>query len=848
MLPLRLRIKNFLAYRSPELLNFDGIHLACLTGSNGAGKSSLLDAITWALWGKARARRDEELVHLGQQEMFVELDFQQDGLTYQVIRRRARGRNVGMLDVYALMPDGERISHTQPSIRATQDYINHLLKLDYETFVHSAFLQQGKADAFTTKTPRERKQILSDILGLARWEGYEEAVKEVLKKIEQDIEGDQRRIEEYELELKQEPVLQAAVVDAERQQKEAEAALHDAEVLLKQVEHAPGEMRNAQRNRAEIEQRLRNFEGDLKAAAEEIARQERKVENYERIIAMQDEIQAGYAALEEARSTNQSLADKMMELREIEQARNETERQLEAVRAELRAEIGGFEATIIQLNKTLQAAQPEALENLRIEIAALENLDAERNGLQEEIAGLQTEKSGLEGANGQLRLAMDELKDRITRLESASGAVCPVCGQPLDNESRIALLEQLRGQGKERGDLWRANGIRVKEIGDLTKQRENLIVEMRVRLQRLSEMQKREGELKSGVQKARDAELQLDEVRAQLAAAQDTLDGEAFASDLRAQIALLNETGSALGYDSERHSAARQGLETFREFENRQKELEIALEALPDARGALDGAVARRERLMQVQDEEAANLDKVKVEIARLEVLVREEQTRREEVNRQRMAERTAFRKLADAQQALKALEDGRARKDALELRLAQQRVERAKYEELRLAFGKNGIPAMIIETAIPELESGANRLLNRMTDGRMSLMLTTQREKVTGGVAETLDIQIADELGTRAYEMFSGGEAFRINFALRVALSQMLARRAGAQLRTLFIDEGFGTQDEEGRNKLVEAITAIQEDFDLILVITHIDDLRDSFPVHVQIEKMGDGSHISVR
>ena len=174
---------------------------------------------------------------------------------------------------------------------------------------------------------------------------------------------------------------------------------------------------------------------------------------------------------------------------------------------------------------------------------------------------------------------------------------------------------------------------------------------------------------------------------------------------------------------------------------------------------------------------------------------------------------------------------------------------KRALYDELKLAFGKNGIPAMIIETAIPELEAGANRLLNRMTDGRMSLMLTTQREKITGGVAETLDIQIADELGTRAYEMFSGGEAFRIDFALRVALSQMLARRAGAQLRTLFIDEGFGTQDEEGRNKLVEAITAIQDDFDLILVITHIEELRDSFPVHVLIEKMEtSGSRISVR
>ncbi|MDX2139936.1 MAG: SbcC/MukB-like Walker B domain-containing protein, partial [Chloroflexota bacterium] len=122
------------------------------------------------------------------------------------------------------------------------------------------------------------------------------------------------------------------------------------------------------------------------------------------------------------------------------------------------------------------------------------------------------------------------------------------------------------------------------------------------------------------------------------------------------------------------------------------------------------------------------------------------------------------------------------------------------------------------------------------------------QREKITGGVAETLDIHISDEIGTRSYELYSGGEAFRINFALRVALSQLLSRRAGAQLRTLFIDEGFGTQDEDGRNKLVEAITAIQDDFHMILVVTHIDDLRDSFPVHLVVNKTSDGSYVSLR
>ena len=165
---------------------------------------------------------------------------------------------------------------------------------------------------------------------------------------------------------------------------------------------------------------------------------------------------------------------------------------------------------------------------------------------------------------------------------------------------------------------------------------------------------------------------------------------------------------------------------------------------------------------------------------------------------------------------------------------------------ELRIAFGRNGVPGLIIETAIPELEEEANDLLERMTDGRMRIGFNTQRETLAGDAVETLDITIADNLGTRDYEMYSGGEAFRINFAIRIALSKLLARRAGAQLRTLFIDEGFGSQDAEGRTKLVHAINKIQSDFDLILVITHIDELRDSFPVHLLVEKTADGSRVT--
>jgi exonuclease SbcC len=111
----------------------------------------------------------------------------------------------------------------------------------------------------------------------------------------------------------------------------------------------------------------------------------------------------------------------------------------------------------------------------------------------------------------------------------------------------------------------------------------------------------------------------------------------------------------------------------------------------------------------------------------------------------------------------------------------------------------------------------------------------------------ETLDIKIGDELGTRSYEMFSGGEAFRIDFALRIALSRLLARRAGAPLPTLIIDEGFGTQDTAGLERLKEAISSIQDDFEKILVITHIEDLKESFPVRIEVTKTATGSKIGL-
>jgi len=173
---------------------------------------------------------------------------------------------------------------------------------------------------------------------------------------------------------------------------------------------------------------------------------------------------------------------------------------------------------------------------------------------------------------------------------------------------------------------------------------------------------------------------------------------------------------------------------------------------------------------------------------------------------------------------------------------------QRELFTHLSKAFGPEGIPAIIIEETLPELQDRANDLLSRLTDGRMSIRLETIKNMKSGGSKSTLDIIINDELAQpRPYETFSGGEAFRIDFALRIALSQLLAERAGVRIRTLVIDEGFGTQDQQGIQQMIEAIEAIRQDFEKIIIITHLDELKNAFPVRIEVRKEPDGSRYEV-
>ena len=167
MIPLQLRLHNFMCYRDPEPLDFRGIQLACLAGPNGHGKSALLDAMTWALWGKARdgKRSSDELIHLGETDMEVEFEFALDSQRYRVIRKRtSRGRGHTVLELQVF--DDDRLHPlTEPTMRETQDRINRLLRMDYETFINSAFLLQGRADECVLGRTRVERHQCRAVLG-----------------------------------------------------------------------------------------------------------------------------------------------------------------------------------------------------------------------------------------------------------------------------------------------------------------------------------------------------------------------------------------------------------------------------------------------------------------------------------------------------------------------------------------------------------------------------------------------------------------------------------------------------------------------------------------------------------
>ena len=835
-----------MCYRQAAL-DFAGIRVACLAGENGAGKSALLDAITWALWGRARAKRDDELIHLGEDEMAVEFAFELGEQTYRVLRQRKAGKRGSTLLDLQVQDDGRWHSLAESGVRATQARIERLLRLDYETFVNSAFLRQGRADEFTVKTPAERKRVLGDILGLDRWTVYEERAKERLRAVQNEAEVIELRLQEIEAELARRPEYEEDLQAAQAAVTELSTAFQEAQAAYHLIEAARAELRHVEAQVVELSERIAQAEQELGALAKERADREQRLAEYEDLLAQADEVEAGYLAYQRAVEQERELGAKLRQSVQLHERRVAYEAQLSEARYQLEAE----REIVVRRVAELEGRLPdESLlserEDVQAQLAHLAQLLDSREAARGDLGRIAEEQAELRARNEALRVEMDTFKERLALLEQAQ-AECPLCEQPLTDEHRLRLLDQFQAGGQVRGDAYRANQARVHDLAEQARALEGQIAESAQLLRDLPALQRQEAALAERVEQGRQAAEALEAAREELSEAIGRLAAEDYAPQVRTELAQVLAQAAELGYDAEAHEAARRAVAEGQVFAERRAHLSVAQAGVGEEQAALqrlDEAGQRvRERVAtgQAQREELARkADELREQLRNAPAI-------EAELQRVRGEEAAARQRLGAAQQRLQAcqaLERQRAEKFKRRDELA---AIKSIYEELRTAFGIRGVPAMIIEAAVPEIEAEANRLLARMTGGRMHLRFDTQRETQAGEVRETLEIKIADELGTREYSLYSGGEAFRINFAVRIALSKILARRAGAQLQTLVIDEGFGTQDAQGRERLVEAINAVQDDFARVLVITHIDELRDAFPTRIEVTKTPDGSMVEV-
>lgn len=838
----------------PTVLDLTGIHLASLTGDNGNGKSALLDAMTYALWGKTRASGaqssgEDDLVRLGADDMEAIIEFQIGESTYRAGRKRNRRTRTGDWQLHILDESGTWQPAGGASMAETGRHLTRLLQMEYETFLNSAYIQQGRADEFTRQKPNDRKRILGDILGLGRYERLEEMARERRTESDlalRDIEGELRHLEARAAEAA--PVQERLNV-CERDTTDATLRRDACTVQHQRLATRLSEIETRERQVREMELLRREQIDALTQIDGQIARTTANLDRSVEFIAQAATVRSDVSLLDEMRRSIELLEPALQKLAAAREQRAALQSKVDHTRQALLREIDQVEAELRRIGdvESRIAETDGRLEDIARQLSRFSHAASERQKIYSALTRATDTFTEMAAQSRGFKHDINEVEEVIELLSEPKPA-CPVCSSDLSGGRQQAVLVKQRGLLEQLklslAKMNRAGAATKRERDSLQSQLDTLDDQIRsestLRARRAELLTIRE-RLVAQLGSRDDASQELESLRCRV-------DAGDYALDERRNLGEVEEEITRSGEDAKAHAAATAILRelTGRQVEKRLAELEQAertqvadrreLERLCRDRDAQSVRLeSHREKFLLAQSE-IAGIEEVRIAVQEATARLNQASSARElslgQVERLRQI----------LEDCLKAAEQVAKRQTERE-RLAK---DKQAYTDLAAAFSKRGVQAHIIDNALPDIEDEANRLLAKLTDNALQIKLSTLRQARTGSnQIETLDISITDEAGARPYEMYSGGEAFRVNFALRIALSRLLARRAGANLQTLILDEGFGTQDAKGRERLVEAIEAVKDEFSLILVISHIEELKDAFPTRIEITKTPLGSQI---
>lgn len=901
MIPLKLQIKNFLSYGSDlQTIDFGPYPLICLSGKNGHGKSAMLDAITWALWGQARkvssaSKSDDGLMRLGQTQMMVILDFSIDDQVFRVKREYAitYGKPYANLEFGTVSANNSIIPLTDKTIRATQKKIEDTIHIDFDAYVNSAFLRQGNSNEFSKKSPKERKEILATILGLNQYESLRKkaldkiriatANKQALQTLQDKvllelenktaINNDVTTVQD-ELELleaheknhaEQKQNLQISIEQYAKEQKQHELINFKLEQLSKNEQENQNMFR-------ELVRAWRTTHAQQRMLTDAIELEEKKQNLINNINVHQQSLQQRLEYKEQHLKLQENIQKlqqqfQAQQLENIQQKKVELER-LIAQQLHTHAKIDDFEKQ--------QAAHTQELTHLKTN---LHKLETQKNKAKNALEQLDSVEKQFErrkeyyqkySAMGNAIInELDSYKQKGTLVHDEQDPSCPLCEQNLSAARRRFLKQKFaqtelslnRKRARLAHTVKQLKAILLTQHNQLTalkqEKEKNISCEADIN-QHIQQQQKLTlagTKIIHDIQQARayviECNKNIDSIKnaieiMEAAGKKEFLNSTAYQEVMQKMQALQMDINSN-NYDAQQHEKTRQELAHI------EKKLSTYLHikketAQQQQRRKHINDICKKLRIIKqeiqeliIQNNAYEGLERQKLTLvhqkATLEAEIKATQNHKEILLQKKGSLITQQNKLAQLEQEQK--------KQQKELQLLTEVID--DYYTISTAASKDGIQALLIEDTIPEIEHEANKLLAKLTNNQAQLFIESLRDLKKGGTKETLDIKISDPMGIRPYELFSGGEAFRIDFALRIAISKLLARRAGTALQTLIIDEGFGSQDEDGLNNIMDALYKIQDDFNKIIIVSHLTSMKDQFPVHFVVEKSPNGSKVTI-
>src|SRR4028118_919291 len=328
MIPIQLTLKNFLSYREAGL-DFRGLHTACICGPNGAGKSSLLEAIAWALWGCCRSDTEDDIIHIGETDVRVDFTFSTGGQIYRVIRNRRRGHSGSLEFQVATNPpllgkgEPEEVNSSQgkggsggvnfrtltdKGLRTTQQKILEHIKLDYDTFINSSYLRQGRADEFMLKKPIERKQVLANLLKLDSYDTLSDQAKDTSKQFKAQVEvlkqsllTVQEQLQQKETIASEQTQLQQATDLLSSQQQADTTELQQLQLQHQNRQPWQKLLAGHQQQHCNISQECRRLQQELSAAKQQL-------HELQALLVQENEITTGIAYFHSLQATEETQA------------------------------------------------------------------------------------------------------------------------------------------------------------------------------------------------------------------------------------------------------------------------------------------------------------------------------------------------------------------------------------------------------------------------------------------------------------------------------------------------------------------------------------------------------------